>query len=88
VYLFTNALLVHLGFLLSKNMPKSLYEAGNMDMQIEANIFLSKEKHIFSLGTKINDPEDTLDTLNLERLVSLENFTADFQEEREQVIDQ
>jgi hypothetical protein len=88
VYLFTNALLVHLGFLLSKKRPKTLYEAGNMAMQIEANIFLSKEKHIFSLGTKINDLEDTSDTLSLERLVSLETFTFDFQEEREQVIDQ
>jgi hypothetical protein len=88
VYLFTNALLVHLGFLLSKKRPKTLYEAGNMAMQIEANIFLSKEEHIFSLGTKINDPEDTSDTLSLERLVSLETFTVDFQEEGEQVFDQ
>ena len=44
--------------------------------------------HIFPLGTKFNDPENTSDTLSLEKLVSLETFTVDFQEEGEQVIDQ
>jgi hypothetical protein len=88
MYLFTNALLVHLGFLLSKKNPKTLHEAGNMALQIEENIFLSKTKHVFSLGNKINDHEDTSDTLSLKKLVSLENFTTDFQEEGEQVIDQ
>jgi hypothetical protein len=88
VYLFTNALLVHLGFLLSKKRPKTLYEACNMAMQIKENIFLSKGENTFSLGTKINDLEDTSNTLSLERLVSLETFAADFQEEGEQVIAQ
>jgi hypothetical protein len=88
VYLYTNALLVHLGFVLNKKGPKTLHEAYDMAMQIEANISLSKGKHIFSLGTKINDPRDTSDTLSLERLVSLGTFTANFQEEGEQVIDQ
>jgi hypothetical protein len=59
-----------------------------MAMQIKENISLSKGKHIFSLGTKINDPKDTSYTLSLERLVSLGTFTANFQEEGEQVIDQ
>jgi hypothetical protein len=88
VYLFTNALLVHLGFLLSKKRPKTLHEAGNMAIQIKANIFWSKKEHIFPLGTKFNGPEDTSDTLSLDKLVSLETFTVDFQEEGEQVIDQ
>jgi len=66
VYLYTNALLVHLGFLLNKKGPKTLHKAYNMVMQIEANISLSKGKHIFSLGTKINDPKGTSDTLSLE----------------------
>jgi hypothetical protein len=57
VYLYTNALLVHLGFLLNKKGPKTLHEIYNMAIQIEANISLSKGKHIFSLGTKINDPK-------------------------------
>ena len=42
VYLFTNALLVHLGFLLSKKNPKTLHEAGNMALQIKENILLSR----------------------------------------------
>ena len=49
---------------------------------------MSKKEHIFHLGTKINDPEDTSNTFSLEKLVSLETFAADFQEEGEQVIDQ
>ena len=78
-YLFTNALLVHLGFLLSKKNPKTLHEAGNMALQIKENIFFFQIKNIF---------EDTLDVLSLEKLVSLENFTVDFQEEGKQVTDQ
>jgi hypothetical protein len=79
MYLYTNTLLVHLGFVLNKKGPKTLHEAYNMAMQIEENISLSKGKHIFSLGTKINDPKDTSYTLSLERLVSLGTFTVDFQ---------
>jgi hypothetical protein len=75
VYLYTNALLVHLGFPLSKKGPKTLHEAHNMALEIEANISLSKGGHVF-----------TPDTLSLQRLVSLENFTGDFQENGEQVI--
>jgi hypothetical protein len=88
VYLFTNILLVHLGFLLSKNNPKTLHEVGDIALQIEENIFLSRIKNVFSLGSEINDYEDTSGTLNLEKLVSLETSTADFQEEGKQVIDQ
>jgi hypothetical protein len=71
VYLFTDALLVHLGFLLSKKNPKTLHEVGNMALQIEKNILLSRIKNVFSLGSEIND---------LEKLVSLEISTDDFQE--------
>jgi hypothetical protein len=74
-YLYTNALLVHLGFLLSKRGPKTLHEAYHMAIEIETNISLFKEGHLF-----------TLDTLSLKRLVSLETFTSNFQERREQVI--
>jgi hypothetical protein len=88
LYLFTNALLVHLGFLLSKKRPKTLNEAYNMAMRIEVNLSLSKGKHIFSLGTKISDPKPTPNNLGLERLVSLKTFTVDFQKEGEQTIDQ
>jgi hypothetical protein len=88
VYLFTNALLFHLGFLLSKNNPKTLHEAGDMALQIEENIFLSRIKNFFSLESEINDYEDTSDTLDWEKLDSLETSTANFQEEGKQVIDQ
>jgi hypothetical protein len=77
VYLYTNALLVHLGFLLNKKGPKTLHEAQDMAVQIKENISLSKEGHPFSL-----------DTLSLERLVSLEIFIGNLQERREQVINQ
>jgi hypothetical protein len=59
-----------------------------MALEIEENIFLSRIKNVFSLGSKINDYEDTSGTFNLEKLVSLETSTADFQEEGKQVIDQ
>jgi hypothetical protein len=42
-YLYTNALLVNLGFLLSKKGPKTLHEAHIMAIDIEANISLFKE---------------------------------------------
>ena len=42
-----------------------------------------KKNHIFSLETKVEDPKGTLDTLILERLISLDIF-----EGREQVINQ
>jgi hypothetical protein len=83
VYLYTNALLGHLSFLLNKKGPKTLVEAHNMAMLIEVNISLSKGKHISSLWTKIND--HTSDILSLKKLVSLEAFTANSQERREQV---
>jgi len=87
VYLFTNALLVHLGFLLSKKNPKTLHEVGDMALQIEENIILSRIKNVFSLGSEINNYEDTSSTLNFEKLVSLETSTANFQEEGKQIID-
>jgi hypothetical protein len=77
MYLYTIALLVHLGFLLNKKSSKTLQEAYNMAIEIEANISLFKEGHPF-----------TLDAFSLERLVSLEIFTENSQERREQVIDQ
>jgi hypothetical protein len=52
VYLYTDALLVDLGFLLNKMGPKTIYDAYYMARQIEENISLSKGKHIFSLGTE------------------------------------
>jgi hypothetical protein len=81
VDLFTNALVAHLGFLLSKKRPKTLHEACNMAMQIEVNPSLSKGKHTSSLWTKVNG--HTVDSLSLIKLVSLETFTDDSQEIRE-----
>jgi hypothetical protein len=88
VYLYTNALLVQLGFLLSKKGPRTIQEAYHMAIQIEANISLFKGEHLFTPEIKVDDPKDTPDTLSLERLVSLEIFVSKFQERREQVIDQ
>jgi hypothetical protein len=48
-----------------------------MTIQIEENISLFKGEHLF-----------TLNTLSLERLVSLDTFVSKFQERREQDIDQ
>jgi hypothetical protein len=79
---------VHIGFLLSRKRPKTLYEYYNMAMKIEENIFWSKGEQILSLRTKINYLEGTSVTLSLEGLVSLETFTIDLQEEGEQFIDQ
>jgi len=76
VYLYTNALLVHLGFLLNQKGPKPIHEAYNMAIEIEVNISLSKKGHPF-----------TPDTLSLKRLVSLETFTGILQERREKFID-
>jgi hypothetical protein len=77
VYLFTNALLGHLSFLLNKTSPKTLIEAYNMAIKIEANISLFRKGHPF-----------TPDAFSLERLVSLEIFTENSQERREQVFNQ
>jgi hypothetical protein len=68
IHIYINELLVHLGFPLSKKVPRTLNEAHIMATRIEENILLSQVRHLF-----------TLDTLSLERLVSLETFTIDFQ---------
>jgi hypothetical protein len=68
-YLYTHALLVHLGFPLSKRGPRTLNEAQNMAARIKKNISLSKIRYLF-----------TSCTLSMEILVSLENFIVDFQE--------
>jgi hypothetical protein len=70
---------VHLGFLLNKKGPKKINDSYYMDMRTKENISLSKGKHIFSLGTKVDDPKSTPDILILERLVSIDAFTFDFQ---------
>jgi hypothetical protein len=80
MYIYTNALLVHLWFFLNKKGPKTLNDAYYMARKIEENISLSKGKQIFSLGTKVDNPKGTPYTLSLERLVTLETFTANFQE--------
>jgi hypothetical protein len=59
-----------------------------MAIQIEENISLFKGEHLFTLGIEVDDPKDTLDTLSLERLVSLEDFVSKFQERRVKDIDQ
>jgi len=86
VYHYTNALLGHLSFVQKKSVPKTLTEAHNMAIWIEVNLFLSKGEHFSSLWTKINN--DTSDTLCLKKLVSLDTFTTDSQERREQLFNQ
>ena len=87
IYLYTNALLVQLGFLLSENRPRTIQEAYHMAIQIEANISLFKGEHLFTPRIKFDDLKDTLDTLSLKRLFSLQTFVSKFQERREQYID-
>jgi hypothetical protein len=83
VYLYTNGLLVHLGFLLNKKGTKTINDAYYMAMQIEENISLSKKKHIFSQETKVVGPKGTPDTLGLEKLLSLDIFEGREQEVEE-----
>jgi hypothetical protein len=59
-----------------------------MVIQIEVNISLFKQEHLFTSKTKVDDPKDTPDAFSLEILVSLEKFVSKFQERREQVISQ
>jgi hypothetical protein len=87
-YLYTSALLVHLGFVLHKKGPRKIQEAYHMAIQIKENISLFKGEHLFIPQTKVDDPKDTPDALSLEILVSLEIFVSKFQERREQVIEQ
>jgi hypothetical protein len=68
VHLYTHALLVHLGFPLSKRGPSTLNEAYDMATKIEQNISLSGTKDLF-----------TSDTLSMESLFALDNFIVDFQ---------
>ena len=75
-YLYMNALLVHLGFLLSKKGPRKIQEDYHMAIQIEANISLFKGEHLFTPEIKVDDPKDTPDTLSMERLASLEIFVS------------
>jgi hypothetical protein len=88
VYLYTNVLLVQLGFLLSKKGPRTIQEAYLMAIQIKENISLVKGEHLFTPEIKVDDPKDSPDTLSLERLVSFEIFVSKFQERREKFIDQ
>jgi hypothetical protein len=88
VYLYTNALLVQLGFLLSEKEPRKIQEYYHMAIQIEENISLFKGEHFFTPEIKVDDHKDTPDTLSLERLASLEIFISKLQEIWEQVIDQ
>ena len=48
IYLYTNTLLVQLGFLLSKKGPRKIQEDYHMAIQIEANISLFKREHLFT----------------------------------------
>jgi hypothetical protein len=75
VYLYTHAILGHLGLPLSKRGPRTLDEAYDMAIGIERNIPLSGIKDLFTSGT-----------LSMESLFSHENFVDDFQEEGEQTI--
>jgi hypothetical protein len=71
VYLYINALLVQLVFLVNEKGPRTIQEDYHMAIQIEENISLFKIEHLFSSEIKVDDPKDTLDTLIMERLVPL-----------------
>jgi hypothetical protein len=71
VYLYINALLVQLVFLVNEKGPRTIQEDYHMAIQIEENITLFKIEHLFSSEIKVDDPKDTLDTLIMERLVPL-----------------
>jgi hypothetical protein len=75
IHLYTNVLLVHLVFLLSKKGPRTLVEAHNMAKRIKKSISLFEIRHFFTSGT-----------FSVENLVSLETFTVDFQEEVEKIL--
>jgi hypothetical protein len=57
-HLYTNALLVQLGFILGKNGPRKIQESYRMAKQIEENISLFKGEHPFTPGIKVDDPKD------------------------------
>jgi hypothetical protein len=80
VYLYTNALLTQLGFLLDQKEPRMIQEYYHMAIEIEANISSPKEEHLSTPEIKVDDPKNTLDTLSPERLASLEIFVSKFQE--------
>jgi hypothetical protein len=48
VHLYTHAILVHLGYPLSKRSPRMLDEAHNMAPRIEKNISLSEIRYLFT----------------------------------------
>jgi hypothetical protein len=70
VHLYSHALLVHLGFPLSKRNTRTLNEAHNMAARIEHNISFFEIICLFTSGT-----------LSMESFVALDNFICDFQEE-------
>jgi hypothetical protein len=77
-YLYTNAILVHLGFLLNKKGPRKIQEDYHMAIQIEANNSLFKGEYLFTPRIEVDGPKDTPYTLSLERLVSLDTFVSKF----------
>ena len=73
-YIYTNGLQGHLSFLLNKKKPKTFAEAHDMAIQIEKSLLMTRT--------------DTMDTLNLIKLVSLGNFVEETQERGKQVFNQ
>jgi hypothetical protein len=59
-------------FILDTRSPRTIQEAYDMAMEVEANISSSKVERLFSPQVKIDDPKGTLETLSLERIMSLE----------------
>jgi hypothetical protein len=54
-YLYTNELLVNLGFILRKKGPRTIQQSYHMAIQIKANISLFKGEHLFTPETKVDD---------------------------------
>jgi hypothetical protein len=83
VYIYTNGLQGHLGFLLSKKNPKTLSEAHNMAIQIEKNLYLTRANAMDILSLiELVSHEDAQE--RGEQIIEHQNEDVDEEQELEQ----
>jgi hypothetical protein len=83
VYIYTNGLQGHLGFLLSKKNPKTLSEAHNMAIQIEKNLYLTRANAMDILSLiELVSHEDAQE--RGEQIIEQQNEDVDEEQELEQ----
>jgi hypothetical protein len=83
VYIYTNGLQGHLGFLLSKKNPKTLSEAHNMAIQIEKNLYLTRANAMDILSLiELVTHEDAQE--RGEQIIEQQNEDVDEEKELEQ----